>query len=122
MIGNDTLDGLGGNDMLRGGDGDDTITGGTGNDSLSGGSGDDTFVFDDVWGADTITDFAAGLDQIDMTAADNITSFQDLVDNHVRETAGVLEIFDGANVVRLAGYAMSDMGVTINANDFLFAP
>ncbi|WP_411352768.1 calcium-binding protein [Leisingera aquaemixtae] len=89
--GNDLLDGgrgrdklLGGTgiDTLKGGNGADTLSGGTGGDRLSGGSGRDvllghkgddlltgggradTFVFHKGHGNDTITDFTAGQDHI----------------------------------------------------------
>ncbi|MEX0302409.1 MAG: calcium-binding protein [Leisingera sp.] len=71
--GNDRLIGGGGNDTLSGGTGDDTLNGGNGrdvllghkgNDLLTGGSRADTFVFHKGHGNDTITDFTAGLDHI----------------------------------------------------------
>ena len=55
--GNDTLVGSYGDDELIGGFGDDTLTGGFGDDTLTGGSGNDTFVFGEIFGDDTITDF-----------------------------------------------------------------
>ncbi|WP_052248774.1 calcium-binding protein [Leisingera sp. ANG-Vp] len=80
--GNDTLRGDDGNDFLSGGSGSDKLKGGNGNDRLKGNSGSDTlfgqfgddkltggshadvFVFNTGGGDDTITDFEAGLDQI----------------------------------------------------------
>jgi serralysin len=78
--GNDILVGLDGSDLLRGGDGndqlqgyndDDTLIGGDGVDILSGGTGLDVFVFSRGTEAptnapDRITDFALGLDLIDL--------------------------------------------------------
>ena len=75
--GDDTLIGGSGNDRLYGGSGRDILTGGTGTDVLAGGSGDDTltghsgsddFVFAPGMGADTVTDFKPGTDDIDLTA------------------------------------------------------
>jgi Ca2+-binding RTX toxin-like protein len=90
--GNDTLDGGGGNDtllggagrdVLRGGNGNDVLDGGSGNDRLFGGAGRDTmtggagvdhFVFlaatESAAGSnrDVITDFAPGVDKIDISA------------------------------------------------------
>lgn len=66
--GDDVLVGLGGNDTLLGGNGADRLVGGSGADTLTGGAGRDTFVlslFDDS-GADTITDFVSGTDQIQL--------------------------------------------------------
>ncbi|WP_299044485.1 calcium-binding protein [uncultured Tateyamaria sp.] len=76
--GNDKLYGEGGRDNLMGGAGKDTLEGGAGRDTLDGGQGDDIltggadadlFVFsDDRTRADTITDFNANVDVIDLTA------------------------------------------------------
>jgi Ca2+-binding RTX toxin-like protein len=44
--------------------GDDIIRSGPGNDVLSGGAGADTFIFSPGDGADRITDFSPGLDQL----------------------------------------------------------
>jgi len=70
--GDDTLDGGAGNDTLLGGDGVDLLTGGLGNDLLTGGSGTDTFRFSTALGKtniDTITDFATGVDRIELDDA-----------------------------------------------------
>lgn len=89
--GDDTLFGEGGPDTINGGNGDDVITGGVGPDMLTGGRGHDTFVF--LSGSDapaqgegeaeagsdhqpeTITDFEAGVDQLDFSAFGTLTSF-----------------------------------------------
>ncbi|MGE0746053.1 MAG: Ig-like domain-containing protein [Rhodospirillales bacterium] len=94
-VGNDDLAGGLGSDVLIGGDGDDTLDGGNGDDSLSGGSGGDELVGglgadtlnggaddDDLYGGagndvfvlaagcgdDTIHDYAADRDQVDLSA------------------------------------------------------
>ena len=69
--GNDILSGLGGNDTLDGGAGSDTLRGGAGNDRLTGGGGQDLFVFDafGTANADTITDFSAANDTIQLSTA-----------------------------------------------------
>lgn len=55
--------------VIVGGDGSDRISGGVGADILTGGSGSDVFVFNALRdGGDTITDFTAGVDVIDLTA------------------------------------------------------
>ena len=56
-----------GDQILKGTGGDDFLTGGAGRDTLTGGHGKDTFVFTHVRDAgDTITDFKAGVDKIDL--------------------------------------------------------
>lgn len=69
--GNDTLFGESGNDTIDGGAGDDIVNGGSGADILTGGSGKDIFVFNpgdnNAINQDTITDFVAGEDNIDVT-------------------------------------------------------
>lgn len=70
--GDDTLAGGAGNDSLNGGEGDDDLQGGFGVDTVRGGSGADRFVFATVTELstagplDTILDFAAGQDRIDL--------------------------------------------------------
>ncbi|WP_410056078.1 calcium-binding protein, partial [Roseobacter sp. HKCCA0434] len=100
--GNDTMNGYKGDDLLQGGDGDDTMQGALGNDTLDGGTGDDsltgfggndTFVFASGDGADTITDFAAGADILDLSG-------YGFADQAAMEAATVQ---DGANVVITSG-------------------
>jgi Ca2+-binding RTX toxin-like protein len=71
--GNDTLDGGYDYDVLDGGNGNDFLNGGSYNDTLTGGAGVDWFVFDTnavfalgTIGKDSITDFAVGIDKIDL--------------------------------------------------------
>ncbi len=79
FAGNDTVLGGFGADLLSGGRGSDSISGGAGNDTLGGGLGTDvltgnvgadTFRFDTspngALNADTITDFASGIDHIEL--------------------------------------------------------
>ena len=65
--GDDVIRGRGGNDSLYGGGGNDSLYGGSGNDWLSGGTGVDTFFFAPGHGADTIGDFHALGDRIDLS-------------------------------------------------------
>ena len=85
--GNDSIDGGGDGDNLFGGEGNDTIDGGAGDDlfvagegddSLTGGTGADTFFYESGHGNDTITDFTADEDTIDLSLIGTITSFDDL--------------------------------------------
>ncbi|EIV8467298.1 choice-of-anchor K domain-containing protein, partial [Vibrio vulnificus] len=69
---NDYLSGGRGHDVLRGDSGNDILIGGLGDDILTGGDGADIFKFVDQTGVrdgerDTITDFTAGEDKIDLS-------------------------------------------------------
>ena len=66
--GNDTMYGGGGNDTLNGGAGNDTLYGGVGTDKLTGGTGRDTFVYANGDGKDTITDYTAGQDTLQISS------------------------------------------------------
>lgn len=63
---NDQLFGGSDTDILIGGRGRDAINGGTGSDQLTGNGGPDRFVFAVGDGSDMITDFALGVDKIDL--------------------------------------------------------
>ena len=98
--GDDDLFGGRGRDVLDGGADNDILNGGLGRDVLTGGEGLDTFVFESGSGRDTITDFTAGEDLIDLTAIESIDGFEDL---RVRDTDdGALIDLDGGRVL-LAG-------------------
>jgi serralysin len=146
-IGNDLLDGGAGNDILNGGAGNDTLTGGAGNDiliggagndSLTGGAGSDTFRFLTTSDAtDTITDFAAVDDTIELALASftqlGLTGTLDAAAFHVgtaasdaddriiySSTTGAL-FYDsngsaGGGSTQIATLAM---GLTLTNNDFL---
>ena len=69
--GDDRLDGGSNDDVLAGGAGEDRLIGGTGNDEITGGSGADTFVISNsTSSADTIADFIAGIDKLEIKARD----------------------------------------------------
>jgi Ca2+-binding RTX toxin-like protein len=75
------LAGDGGNDVLIGGGGDDVLSGGYGDDEMTGGSGADLFTFnhEGLGEADMVTDFAVGVDTLDLINT-GIESWDDLFD------------------------------------------
>ncbi len=79
--GSDILNGNGGDDRIFGGAGDDVISGGDGTDELVGGDGADIFVFGDFGAGDvnTVRDFTAGVDMIDVTAVAGMSTFEDVL-------------------------------------------
>ena len=73
-------------DTLIGGSQNDTFIGGGGGDTMKGGGGSDTFVFKAITDSqpgtghfDTITDFTAGTDKIDLSAIVGASNVQGLV-------------------------------------------
>lgn len=111
-----TIKGGDGNDTLTGDAARDTITGGAGADSLTGGAGADIFEFASgdtgttVAMADTITDFATGVDVISTSkAAGNVT----IVDGTSLTT---IELFTAAaDAVFTAGTGANDVYAALNA-------
>ena len=97
--GTDTLDGGAGGDWLFGDDGADRINGGSGNDVLAGGSGNDVFVFTDLGGRDTISDFRRGQDKIDLSDLDAdsrteaVDAFRWIGSRAFSGSAGELQLF-----------------------------
>jgi len=139
--GNDTLHGQGGDDMLHGGRGDDILHGGAGSDTIRGSQGDDRivggagddflygndsddgegsdrdiFVFASGDGHDTIRDFTAGEDRIDLTAFDGIGGFGNI---EARQDGGdvVIDLSrHGGGSITLSGVDLADL----KAEDFVF--
>ena len=116
-IGN-TLSGGAGNDNLSGGGGNDILIGGTGVDTLTGGAGADTFTFaaGDSSAAtgqhDLITDFTQGVDHIDISGIDAISSTAALDGFHFIGSSA----FDGT-AGALDYYYDSTRGVTVLQGD-----
>jgi YVTN family beta-propeller protein len=77
--GNDLVDGGTEDDHMRGGRGDDIMIGRQGNDTMWGDKGDDIFIFNPGDGLDTVKDFKPGQDKIDLSAFEDIDSFDDIV-------------------------------------------
>ncbi len=118
LDGADTLVGNGGDDVLVGGAGDDTLNGGAGDDVLQGGTGSDTFVFSGEFGVDVIRDFEASnnSEKIDLSAVVDITSYNDLINNHLSDSAGGAVIASGSHTITLEGVTVSEL----DTNDFIF--
>lgn len=130
--GNDTLNGENGDDTLYGGAGDDIIFGGAGSNLLNGGAGADVFVFEDrinfLWDGtawiprvttNTFSDFAPGVDRIDLSQVSDVTDFADLLASHASETATGVRILLSDEYdysLLLEGVAMADL----SASDFVF--
>lgn len=117
--GDDKLYGGAHKDLLFGGAGADVLNGGTGIDGLNGGAGGDTFVFQNGFGQDTITDFniSQSGERIALGAVSGITNFADLTNNHLSQSGSNAIIDDGqGNTITLLGVNVGDL----LANDFLF--
>jgi serralysin len=126
--GNDVLFGNAGDDKLFGQNGNDTLFGGQGKDLLSGGKGVDQFLFgaatdSQVGTEDTITDFTAGVDKLNLKAL-NITA---LVTSALADATQVRVVYDAVeNVTSVISdglnFAVDFTGeIALSATDFLFA-
>ena len=112
--GDDTLEGGLGQDMMYGGAGADRLIGGAGNDTLSGGAGADVFVLATRSGADTVTDFAPGVDTLDLRAT-AVTSFAQL--------QGLMALVPGGTLITIGSDSVLLQGVlpgALQAGDVLF--
>jgi Ca2+-binding RTX toxin-like protein len=89
------IQGNNGANILTGGSGADTLMGYGGNDTLFGGGGADKFVFAHGTGQDSIGDFVAGTDKIDLTAI-GFASYQDVI-NATHDVGGnaVIDLGNG---------------------------
>ena len=127
----DFLEGGEGDDRLYGGSGADTLEGGLGSDRIEGGAGDDTmtgdlsastssrdtFVFAPGHGNDTITDFGAGGDVIDLSAFSGIAGLGDLSITVERDAIVIdLTAHDGGTI-RLQNFDIDDL----DTDDFVFS-
>lgn len=107
--GNDRLFGGADSDVLNGGDGADRLYGGIGDDVLTGGVGNDVFVFAELGGRDSITDFRRGQDKIDLSGLDADTrteadeSFHWIGNRAFSGSAGELQLYRDRGDYFLAG-------------------
>lgn len=126
LLGNGNLNGRGNNDQsdLYGNngnnklvalDGADILDGKKGNDTLSGGDGFDKFVFKTGYERDTITDFDASEDKIDLRGWNAIDSFNDVKD-HATFSNGNLQIKVGNDILQINDTRLNELDGT----DFMF--
>jgi Ca2+-binding RTX toxin-like protein len=106
--GNNVLDGGAGNDVLDGGLGNDTLIGGAGNDTLTGGGGQDVFVFSGTFNQDTIQDFSAANDRLDLRSL-GIDSAAELAPYASNSGSNLVLNFGGGNVVVMNGVQVSQI-------------
>lgn len=119
-VGNDRLFGGDSTDEINGYDGNDIIDGGAGRDDLMGMKGRDTFVFRALSGRDTIYGFefdGSSRDRIDLSRIEGISSYRDLMANHVSKgnDSVVIEI-SKTDKIYLEGVHMSEL----MASGFIF--
>lgn len=99
---NNLLRGGAGSDMLMGEDGDDMLFGGLGADILSGGDGADRFVFDNLDGVDTVTDFDDSDGDV-LEIGDLLSGF-DILDDDIADFVRLSETGDDTKVeIRTGG-------------------
>ena len=108
------LNGNGGNDTLEGGAGNDFLDGQAGEDLLTGGDGADTFVFGD---GDTVTDFEAGSDLINIDDMGHINADNFEANVTIRQSGSDVEVQIGDDVLTLNGVSAADLTV----DDFVLA-
>jgi Ca2+-binding RTX toxin-like protein len=112
------LNGMAGDDIISAGGGIDYVLGGGGNDKLTGGAAADVFIFDGVFGNDTITDFWAGATRTDRIWLTNtgFDDFGDVLANATNSAAGaVIHIADHGDIT-LTGVTVAQL----HADDFIF--
>ena len=102
--GNDRISGLSGDDVLRGGAGDDLLTGGLEADELTGGEGRDRFVLALDGSIDVVTDFAIGLDLLQLTGGLTVESIA-----IAQGTQGTILSVGGQSLAVLIGISASNL-------------
>ena len=130
-----TLNGLAGDDVidasgvttstmrfiLNGGDGNDVLHGGSGDDMLTGGAGGDRFAFSGSNGTDTITDFQAGIDTVDISGyGPALASFGDL-SGQMTQVGADVQVNLGGKVAGAGMIVLQNTQLTaVSATDFSF--
>ncbi|MDR5017102.1 M10 family metallopeptidase [Yersinia rochesterensis] len=120
--GNDQLWGNKEINVLAGGDGDDSLSGGNGADHLWGGKGNNTFIYHHVkdsltTSADTIHDFNAGDDKIDLSPL--IYGNEDIALVDKFSFSGQTEIMQKYDEVRDITYLMVDFYNKVHEADMM---
>ena len=114
--GDDSLEGNQGRDRLFGGDGADVLDGGAGVDTLEGGAGADEFVFRKSGGFDTITDFDAAEDVINV-AHWNLSSAEEALGFAIQiEDDTLIDLPGNGGIILLEGVNFDDL----TADNILF--
>lgn len=112
--GQDILTGNDVDNRLDAGAGNDSLNGGKGDDWLTGGAGSDKFVFADLGGRDTITDFVSGTDKIDLAGIDANSgvagdqAFTFIGNAGFSNVAGQLRSYSNSTGLHLAGDVNGD--------------
>jgi VCBS repeat-containing protein len=115
--GKQVIDGSLGFEQISGGNGKDVLVGGPG-DILTGGQGNDTFVFENDFGANTITDFGKGHDSIQLDQS-HFSDFATVIANATSDGSQGTVISDpsaAGNTIDLLGVDAS----SLQASQFLF--
>ena len=119
-IGNDLIFGEIGGDIIYAGEGNDRISGGANVDRLFGGSGADTFVFETLFGRDTVQDFdGSSGDKLDFSLlADGgrPESYADLLRHASTSGDNVIIRLDGDHMITLVNTLLNQM----QADFFIF--
>jgi Ca2+-binding RTX toxin-like protein len=104
LEGNDNITGSAGDDNIVGGLGNDQLNGGGGSDLLYGGSGADIFILDDSnTGVDTIADYQAGIDSVDISGVTGSISYSQNGADAVMQVDGAdFAVFLNTNIADLA--------------------
>jgi Ca2+-binding RTX toxin-like protein len=116
-VGRDTLVGFGGNDTLAGGLGNDLLVGSAGADRLSGNRGRDVFEYRSLQdGGDTITDFAANRDSINLSRISGGRSFGSFVRLSQSGSDTLVQVRGGSGLTLLATLTgVTASGLTANS-------
>ena len=103
---------------VLGGNGKDILVGGTVDDRLHGGLGFDTFLYATGGHADTILDFAEGIDRINLQGVSTVHAMSDIGPLASQQGANTFIDFGHGDTLTLNNVTLN----TLTDNDFLFSP